>query len=171
MALFCRKRSSRETERRRRVHKLNFKFSCWITIVSHASPHYWMGNKKKASTFQGNNFKKKKKHFKSHLFFYIHALYWHKHNSLCAIFIIFFPFPLGEKKRWVSEWIYRKRLQWADISFSRSCHEGTCEMGEASPPPPPPWWTGVENVVCGWCVDVSEHFGFPAVALGNINVI
>lgn len=111
MALFCRKRSSRETERRRRVHKLNFKFSCWITIVSHASPHYWMGNKKKASTFQGNNFKKKKKHFKSHLFFYIHALYWHKHNSLCAIFIIFFFLPLWG----------RKNVGWVNGSIGKGC--------------------------------------------------
>lgn len=169
MALFCRKRSSRETERRRRVHKLNFKFSCWITIVSHASPHYWMGNKKKQAHFK-EIISRKKKNISSLISFFIFMLFTGTSTIHFVPFSSFFFFtPLGEKKRWVGEWIYRKRLQWADISFSRSCHEGTCEMGEASPPPP--WWTGVENVVCGWCVDVSEHFGFPAVALGNINVI
>lgn len=103
--------------------------------------------KKKQAHFKEIISRKKKTFQVSSLFLYSCSLLAQAQFTLCHFHHFFFFTPLGEKKRWVGEWIYRKRLQWADISFSRSCHEGTCEMGEASPPPP--WWTGVENVVCG----------------------
>lgn len=112
----------------------------------------WQAGKKK-NTFQDNQ----NIFFKSppNFFFYIRALYWHKHNSLCAIFIISFfllsrpaAFPLGEGERWVSEWICSRRLQWAEISFSGSRQEGRCEMGEALSSPPTP--TLVDR--CGKCL-------------------
>lgn len=116
MALFCRKRSSRETERWRGVHKLNFKFSCWITIVLTTE---WQAKK---NTFQENNFKKKT-HISSLLpiffFFFIYScsLLAQTQFTLCHFHHFFFTkqacsLSSGEKNIGVG---------WVNGSAGKSC--------------------------------------------------
>lgn len=65
------------------------------------------------------------------------------------LFIYFFSEPGGVRKM-VSIRISRKRLQWAEISFSGTCHEADMRLclGRRRIP----LWTGVDNAMCGRCV-------------------
>lgn len=126
--------------------------------------------------------------FLKSLFFISVLFYRHKHNSHPAIFLSFFFFFFTKqacslsswgRNGWVSEWICKKRLGLAKISFNGSCHEGKYEGngvggGVLATPPshPQPGGQVWKNVMCRPRLDGSEHFPFPAgVALGNINNI
>lgn len=146
MALFCRKRSSRETERWRGVHKLNFKFSSWITIVSHAPPHNWVASEK-------THLKQIRIFFLYLLpIFYILALLLAQTQFTFCHFHLFFFFIFTKQAcslfsgGWVNGCVGPK------ISFSGSCHEG--RYGGGATPLSEDRWTGVEkchvSTTCGW---------------------